>query len=60
MSTTEVPPKPRPRIPEWLRLKLPTTDTFGQTRNLLDGLKLHTVCECAKILPSTSMTGARS
>ena len=48
MSTTEVPPKPRPRIPEWLRLKLPTTDTFGQTRNLLDGLKLHTVCESAK------------
>ena len=48
MSTTEVLPKPRPRIPEWLRLKLPTTDTFGQTRNLLDGLKLHTVCESAK------------
>ena len=48
MSTTEVLPKPRPRIPEWLRLKLPTTDTFGQTRNLLDGLRLHTVCESAK------------
>ena len=40
--------KPRPRIPEWLRLKLPTADTFGQTRNLLDGLRLHTVCESAK------------
>lgn len=39
---------PRPRIPEWLRLKLPTSDTFGQTRNLLDGLRLHTVCESAK------------
>lgn len=48
MSTIEVPQKPRPRIPEWLRLKLPTTDTFGQTRNLLDGLRLHTVCESAK------------
>ena len=48
MSALEVPPKPRPRIPEWLRLKLPTTDTFGQTRNLLDGLRLHTVCESAK------------
>jgi lipoic acid synthetase len=48
MSAIEVPPKPRPRIPEWLRLKLPTTDTFGQTRNLLDGLRLHTVCESAK------------
>lgn len=51
MSAVELPvtiSKPRPRIPEWLRLKLPTTDTFGQTRNLLDGLRLHTVCESAK------------
>ena len=48
MSTIEVPSKPRPRIPEWLRLKLPTENTFGQTRNLLDGLRLHTVCESAK------------
>ena len=48
MSTVESPVKPRPRIPEWLRLKLPTADTFGQTRNLLDGLRLHTVCESAK------------
>ncbi|MBK8001413.1 MAG: lipoyl synthase [Verrucomicrobia bacterium] len=48
MSAIEVSQKPRPRIPEWLRLKLPTTDTFGQTRNLLDGLRLHTVCESAK------------
>ncbi len=48
MSIVEVQLKPRPRLPEWLRLKLPTTDTFGQTRNLLDGLSLHTVCESAK------------
>jgi lipoic acid synthetase len=40
--------KPRPRLPEWLRIKLPTSDTFSQTRNLLDELKLHTVCESAK------------
>jgi len=39
---------PRPRIPEWLRLKLPTSNTFAQTRNLLEGLRLHTVCESAK------------
>src|SRR5262245_6758802 len=38
----------RPRIPEWLRLRLPTKNTFGQTRNLLADLKLHTVCESAK------------
>ena len=46
MTTTEL--KPRPRLPEWLRLKLPQSDTFAQTRNLLDGLRLHTVCESAK------------
>ena len=40
--------KPRPRLPEWLRIKLPTSDTFAQTRSLLDELKLHTVCESAK------------
>ncbi len=47
-NSIELPTKPRPRIPEWLRLKLPTSDTFGETRNLLDGLRLHTVCESAK------------
>ena len=46
MTTTEL--KTRPRLPEWLRLKLPTSDTFSQTRNLLGELKLHTVCESAK------------
>ncbi|HUR44785.1 MAG TPA: lipoyl synthase [Candidatus Saccharimonadales bacterium] len=48
MSAVEVFPPPRPRIPEWLRLKLPTSNTFGQTRNLLEDLRLHTVCESAK------------
>jgi lipoic acid synthetase len=48
MNATLAPTNPRPRLPEWLRLKLPTSDTFGQTRNLLDGLRLHTVCESAK------------
>lgn len=46
MTTTEL--KPRPRLPEWLRIKLPTSDTFSHTRSLLDELKLHTVCESAK------------
>jgi len=40
--------KPRPRLPEWLRLKLPTSDSFAHTRALLDELKLHTVCESAR------------
>jgi lipoic acid synthetase len=40
--------KPRPRLPDWLRIQLPTSDTFARTRSLLDELKLHTVCESAK------------
>lgn len=38
----------RPRLPSWLRIRLPTNDSFGQTRALLDELKLHTVCESAR------------
>lgn len=47
MITAELPLKPRPRIPDWLRRKLPTSNAYGDTRNLLDGLHLHTVCESA-------------
>jgi len=46
MTTTEL--KRRPRLPEWLRTTLPTSDSFSRTRSLLDELKLHTVCESAK------------
>jgi lipoic acid synthetase len=46
MVTAEL--KSRPRLPEWLRTKLPTSDSFARTRNLLDELKLHTVCASAK------------
>jgi lipoic acid synthetase len=46
MTTTEL--KPRPRLPDWLRITLPTSDGFARTRGLLDELKLHTVCESAK------------
>jgi lipoic acid synthetase len=45
---TTIESKVRPRLPDWLRIKLPTSDTFAQTRSLLDELKLHTVCESAK------------
>jgi len=43
-----VEPHTRPRLPEWLRIKLPTSDSFARTRSLLDELKLHTVCESAR------------
>jgi lipoic acid synthetase len=42
------PAVPRRRLPEWLRLPLPTSQGFGRTRALLDELKLHTVCESAQ------------
>jgi len=38
----------RPRLPEWLRIRLPTSDRFDHTRALLEELKLHTVCESAR------------
>lgn len=40
--------KPRPRLPEWLRIRLPVSDSFSRTRALLEELKLHTVCESAR------------
>jgi lipoyl synthase len=46
LATAEAPT--RPRLPEWLRIKLPTSDSFALTRGLLDELKLHTVCDSAK------------
>ena len=46
MNLAEV--KPRPRLPDWLRTRLPTSDSFARTRALLDELKLHTVCESAR------------
>ena len=48
MNIAEPTPMPRPRIPEWLRLKLPTNNTFERTRHLLEDLRLHTVCESAR------------
>jgi lipoyl synthase len=48
MTTAELKAPARMRLPEWLRITLPSTDTFARTRALLDELKLHTVCESAK------------
>lgn len=48
ISEPATPAPSRPRLPDWLRLRLPTTGAFARTRNLLNGLQLHTVCESAK------------
>jgi lipoyl synthase len=34
--------------PEWLRIKLATPAAYHKVRNLVDGLKLHTVCQEAR------------
>jgi lipoic acid synthetase len=48
VSSPANPPLPRLRLPAWLRLPLPTSDSFARTRSLLDELNLHTVCESAR------------
>jgi lipoyl synthase len=48
IKAVDAPASPRRRLPEWLRFQLPTSQSFGHTRALLEELKLHTVCESAK------------
>ncbi len=48
MSTLVEPAHKRPRLPEWFRLQLPTASAYFVTRNLIDDLNLHTVCESAR------------
>ena len=43
-----VTPPARARLPDWLRMRLPTSGSYARTRELLDELRLHTVCESAR------------
>jgi lipoic acid synthetase len=47
-AAVSAPLLPRKRLPEWLKVRLPTSSAFTATRTLLDDLHLHTVCESAK------------
>jgi len=38
-------PVKSPKKPKWLRVKLPTGDSYRQVRKLVDNYKLHTICE---------------
>jgi lipoic acid synthetase len=38
-------PEKRPRKPDWLRVKLPVGPEYAHVRKLVDGHKLHTICE---------------
>jgi lipoic acid synthetase len=48
MSEVTAPTNARRRLPSWIRIRMPTAPTFNQTDHLIDGLRLHTVCESAK------------
>lgn len=48
MTPLPTAPGPRPRLPQWLRTRLPTTGSYAATRRLLGELQLHTVCESAQ------------
>ena len=39
------PDNPSPRKPPWIRVKAPTSKAYGETRDLMRELDLHTVCE---------------
>lgn len=47
MSTTitEKVSNPRPKKPDWLRVKLPTGEKYKKVRGLVDTYKLHTICQ---------------
>jgi len=40
--------KPARRHPDWLKVKLPSGETYTQLRNLVKTTRLHTICEEAK------------
>lgn len=37
--------QPRPKKPDWLRVKLPIGENYRHVRNLVDTHRLHTICE---------------
>jgi lipoic acid synthetase len=39
------PVNPSPRKPPWIRVRVPTSEAYGETRRLMRELKLNTVCE---------------
>lgn len=47
-ASAPIPLSTRPRLPEWLKVQLPSSSAFTKTRLLLNDLHLHTVCESAK------------
>ncbi|HEX6035631.1 MAG TPA: lipoyl synthase [Anaerolineales bacterium] len=44
-ETVVLPLPPRPRHPDWIRVRAPQGENYGQLKGLVRGLALHTVCE---------------
>ena len=40
-----LPSPPRPRHPDWIRVRAPQGENYAQLKGLVRGLSLHTVCE---------------
>lgn len=45
LSSAPANPPQRQRKPDWIRVKAPTSKAYGETRDLMRGLGLNTVCE---------------
>ena len=45
IETIPLPSPPRPRHPEWIRVRAPSGENYVQLKGLVRGLALHTVCE---------------
>lgn len=41
----EITEQPKPKKPDWLRVKLPIGENYKHVRNLVDTHRLHTICE---------------
>ena len=44
-ESVTLPSPPRPRHPDWIRVRAPHGENYGQLKELVHGLALHTVCE---------------
>jgi len=48
ITVRDRPESPRPRRPEWLKVRLPHGDSYRNVKSLVDRHRLHTVCESAR------------
>src|SRR5512147_194917 len=39
---------PRPRRPDWLKVRIPLGENYARLKGMIDGHRLHTVCEEAR------------